>query len=143
MATREEIATALLAKLAATGAFVMYGRRLLGPESIPQNQTPALCLVDANELYESQARNLPSKRMLMLDAIVYVDVGSDVNAVPATPLNNALDAIDTALKADSGQGFCTLGGKVHSAKITGEVQKAPGDVTGKGLAIVPIEVLIP
>jgi hypothetical protein len=143
MATREDIANALLARLTVSGAFVLSGRRLLGPETIPKEQTPALFLIDANELYETQERNLPSKRMLGFDAVVYVDVGADVNAVPATPLNNALDAIDAALKPDGGQGFLTLGGKARSVKIVGEIEKAPGDVTGKGLAIVPIEVLIP
>jgi hypothetical protein len=143
MTTREDIANALLARLTSGGAFVMSGRRLLGPESIPQAQTPALFLLDSDELYESQARNLPSKRMLGFDAVVYVDVGADVNAVPATPLNNALDAIDAALKPDSGLGFVTLAGKAYSVKIVGVIEKAPGDVTGKGLAFVPIEVFIP
>jgi hypothetical protein len=144
MVSRETIITALFEKLAASGEFVTTGRRNRDPESIPTNQTPALLLVEHSEKYDVQSRNLPAKRIINLRAIIYTDVGDDDNAIPATIINNMLDGVDAALAPDSPQtGFCTLGGLAYSVKIDGDVIKAPGDVTGKGLAIVPIQILIP
>jgi hypothetical protein len=39
--------------------------------------------------------------------------------------------------------LCRLGGLVASLTINGEVIKAPGDISGKSLAIVPIRILLP
>ena len=143
-ASRETIINALFAKLSASSAFATAGRRNRDPESIPTSQTPALLLVEHSEKYIVQAIPLPSKRTINLRAIIYTDVGNDDNAIPATVVNNCLDAIDAALKPDDLQSQrCTLGGLAYSAKIEGDVVKAPGDVTGKGLAIVPIQILIP
>lgn len=143
-ASRETIINALFELLASSGEFKMTGRRNRDPESIPTEQTPALLLVEHSERYEIQSRNLPAKRFINLRAIIYTDVGDNDSAIPATIVNNMLDGVDAALIPDNPQsGFCTLGGLAYSVKIDGEVIKAPGDVTGKSLAIVPIQILIP
>jgi hypothetical protein len=144
MATREEIINALFNRLAASGPFKTVGRRNRDPESIPPCETPALMLVEHSEKNARPAPNLPPKRTMSLRAIIYSDVGCDENAIPASLVNNLLDAIDAALVPDDpSSNRCTLGGLVYSVVIEGDVIMAPGDVTGKGLAIMPIQILIP
>lgn len=144
MASRETIITALLAKLAAGGAFKTIGRRNRDPESIPTDETPALLLVKLSEKIERVSPNLSAKRVLNMMAYVYTDVGSDENAIPETPLNNALDSIEAALAPDDPtQNKCTLGGLVFYAQVEGDIDVGIDASSGKAIQSVPIRVLIP
>ena len=143
-ATREAITQALLSKLSNTGVFVTVARRNRDPESIPTSATPALFLLGHSETAHRKAGNLPPIRTLHFRALIYTDAGQSETVIPDAILNPLLDGIETALAPDNlVSGFCTLGGLVYSVRIEGETIKAPGDVSGKGLAIVPIEVVIP
>ncbi len=136
-ASREQIMTALLSRLAGSGEFATIGRRNRRPESIAAINTPALMLVEHSETYERPSPNQPPIRTLEVRAIVYCDVGQDENAIPSSIVNQLLDGIDSVMVPDSRMlGRCTLGGLVYSAMIDGDVIKAPGDVTGKSLAVV-------
>lgn len=144
MATREDIMTALLARLAGAWPFAMTGRRNRSPETFTAANSPALILVEHMERYEVESPSLPPKRALDVLALVYCDIGQDENAIPATVLNNILDGFDAALAPDShGHGRCTLGGRVHSCRIDGEIERSSGDMTGKAMAVVPIRIHIP
>jgi len=143
-ATREQVMTALLAKLGAAYAFGVVGRRLRDPNNIAVTSQPALFLLKHSEHYAARGPNMPSVRTLHLLAAVYISVGQDEAAIPDAVLNPIQDAIDAALAADDPtRNFCTLGGLVQSVKIVGEVTCAPGDITGRGLAMIPIDVIIP
>lgn len=144
MATREQAMTALLALLAATAQFVTIGRRNRDPESLSPAESPALFLVEHSENYDRKSRSLPAIRRLHVKAIFYNDSGDNTDVIPSTPINNALDSLDLALKPDSPMtGAFTLGGLVTSLMIDGEIEKAPGDVTGKSLAVVPLVIELP
>lgn len=141
--TREQVMVALLALLSGTGNFVTISRRNRSPESLGPALTPALFLLEDGEEYEIKSVSLPPIRHLLVSAIFYNDIGADQVAIPATAINNALDNLDAALAPTTPTGLTTLGGLAYSVKITGEVKKAPGDKTGKSLAIVPIRVIMP
>jgi hypothetical protein len=142
MATREQIMQALLLLLAGTGNFVTVGRRNNDPEGLGPSQTPALFLFEHSEEFHRPSANLPPVIKLKVLAIFYADTGPDVNAIPSAPVNNALDALQTALLPDNREtGFFTLGGLVYGLYVEGEIMKAPGDKTGKSLAIVPITII--
>lgn len=145
MATREQVMAALQTLL--TGAYSFSGgvtRRNQSPETIATPGNPALVLLTHHESYERQSPSLPYRRVMTVLAIVYIDVGTDPNAIPDTYLNNAQDAIDAVMKPDNPVvGRNTLGGLVYSAMIKDQVTRAPGDRTGKGLAIIPIEIILP
>jgi stage V sporulation protein SpoVS len=144
MPSREAVMTALLALLAGTGSFVTVSRRNRSPESIGPAQSPALMLVENSEEYEVVSNSIPPKRVLVVSAILYNDVGADLDAIPATAINNALDALDLALQPQTPSGLTTLPNNlVESVKISGEIVKAPGDRTGKSLAVVPIRIVLP
>lgn len=144
MTAREQAINALLAKLAATAEFATVGRRNRSPETIASVSTPALMLVEASEEYKRPSPSVPPIRTLRVSAIIYYDVGDNENAIPASVINPLLDGFDAALVPDDPiSGRCTLGGLVYSVLIEGEMLKAPGDVTGKGLAVVPIAIVLP
>ncbi len=140
--TREQALAALFAKLKASYAFGASTRRLVSPETIAAPGLPALVLVVQHEEYQQRPAQ-PPRRTIHALAILYIDTGSDPNAIPDAVLNPIQDAIDHALLPDDPTGRCTLGGLVYSVTIAGQVIKAPGDKSGKGLAIIPIEIVIP
>jgi hypothetical protein len=140
--SRDLIMQALLAKIVAGGYFAATGRRLkIWTEVAIQ---PACFLYEHGEMRTHQSSNLP-KDGLNVDIYVYVKTG-DPNAVPATLLDNALDAIDAALAptgADKIRNRQTLGGLVEHCFVDGRVVKDPGDLDGQGVAVVPIVILVP
>jgi hypothetical protein len=148
-ATREQIMEALQSRLQGimvngSAAFSAVTRRNVSPETIASPNNPALVLVKHHETYHRPSPAQPPRRTLTIMAIVYIDVGANVNAIPDAVLNPIQDAIDAALVPDNYQtGNCTLDGLVFSAMISGEVIAAPGDKTGKGLACIPIDIIIP
>ena len=144
MTTREQAIGALLTLLTSTGIFPKYGRRLRDTESIPAASTPALYIKTSHEEYERPNITLPPIRHIHVEAFIYIDVGTDENAVPDVVLNTINDQIDALMAPDDlRSGRLTLGGLVTSAMIRGKVERAAGDVTGKGVLIIPIEIVIP
>lgn len=143
-ATREQVLEALFAKLKAAYAFSAATRRNASPETLAPAGGSALALVVHHEDYHRPSSSVPPRRTLTALAIVYVNVGTDPNAVPDAVLNPIKDAIDAALKPDDPTtGRCTLGGLVFAAYLEGEVIQAPGDKLGQGLAVMPIKLVLP
>ena len=143
-ATRESILAALLAAVQATGYFTSTGRRARDPASVGPAQSPACFLVRSGEEIRKDSGAKPAVRILKVHAFVYNDVGANANAVPETVLNNAMEALESALGVDNfSLGACTLGGLVRAAYLSGEVVTAPAELTGKAMQIVPIEIVIP
>lgn len=143
MIRREAVYVALLDLLTTTGDFKLVSRRNRAPEQIGPALSPALFLFERGEHYDAPSPNVPTKRCLHVSACFYNDVGSDLNATPTTVINDALDALDAALKTHPVTGPQTLGGLVYSLKISGDTEGSPGDRDGRAVAIVPIEIVLP
>jgi hypothetical protein len=144
MTSRNEAVQAVFDLLTTKITFASKGRRLRDPKAIAPEQTPALMLVDHSEHFHRKSPSMPAMRELDLRAIVYTDVGDDENAIPGATINDLLDRIEDALAPDDvSTNCCTLSRRVASVMIDGEVIKAPGDITGKSLAIVPIRIVLP
>ena len=144
MATREAILEALLAVIASSGDFALTGRRNRAPETIGPSLSPAVFLVKALESWRRPSPSLPPIRTMTAKAFFYNDVGNDPNAIPEDVINNALDALDALLQPDNPvTGRFTLGGLVYSCMISGEAKFSAGEITGKSLGVVPIEIILP
>ena len=144
MTTREQAIGALLTLLTSTSIFPKYGRRLRDTESIPAASTPALYIKTSHEEYERPNIALPPIRHIFVEAFIYIDVSGDVNSIPDAVLDTLNDQIDVLMQPDDlRNNRLTLGGLVTSAMIKGKVERAAGDVTGKGVLIIPIEIVIP
>jgi hypothetical protein len=142
--TRKQISDALLARVVGTGAFVTTGKRNRDPESIPTASMPAAFVVKGSETNLHASRSLPNQRVLNFWIIIYTDAGGSETAVPMDMVDALLESIDAALVPDDPlTNACTLGGLAFSCRIKGETKHAPADVTGKGLALIPVEVIMP
>lgn len=141
-ATREQAMAACFLKLSAAWPFTLSTRRNAAPETLVHPGQTAFILVKEAEKIERRAVNIPAKVTLYLRALVYIDASDNPNAVPDSIINPIHDALDKALAPDSPNGCCTLGGLVFAAYISGEVFNAPGDRSGKGVASIPIEIIL-
>jgi len=144
--TREQIMAALLARLQAAYPFTVVGRRNVSPDTIAKPGQPALILLKQHEFIKN-ASDMPDMaiRTMTVLACCYFDASGDENAVPDTIINAMTQAIDDNLRKPDNMltRRVTLGGLCQSVKIAGQIDNAPGDQTGKGLAIIPIEIVIP
>jgi hypothetical protein len=145
-ASREDIMTALLALVAPVGRFKTSSRRNSKPEDMNPAQTPALFLIEhVDEWDRSAGYNQRPKRSMTVLAIIYFDAGDDQAVIPSSLVNPLIDQIEADIsKIDDAMAETqTLGGKVQAVLIDGPSQRASGDTTGKGLAIIPIRILLP
>lgn len=147
MATREAIIEALFNVLKASATFKTASRRNQDPEGLTPAETPALFLVEDSDSWDwiQSGYNNLAKRGMKLWVILYNSIDpSDVNTIPSSLINNALDSIEALFVPDDLiNNTFTLGKLVQACYIDGETQRAPGDITGKALAVVPIRILLP
>jgi hypothetical protein len=151
MASRKAVAAALLALLTASGAFPNSGRRLRKPEQAASPGRPGLYLIKPRETYRydsADQQGVPTVRLMEFLAVLYTDVGADETAVPADLIDDLLEVIDAALKPGTfdmlqNGGRLTLGGLAYSVRISGDPEFAPGDTQGKGMTVIPIQVVLP
>jgi hypothetical protein len=147
--TREQIMTALvtwLTPITAQGVPLKFvARRVRDPENVPATDRPCIYLVERGDEWEmdDKAPDTPAIRILIVAALIYTDVGTNENAIPATQLNYFIEAIENAFLPDDLGGSFTLGDTVRSAMIAGNGLRASGDTTSKSLAVVPIRIVIP
>ena len=137
---REQIANALLALLTGAGAPWNASGRLWRTWT-DARAYPAMFLRDGEEKWIAPRPNeLRRQVVLEFEAWLYVaKPGTDT--VPATALNQAVAAVDTALIAGPTQPLITLGGLVRHCWIEGELVKDSGEYSGTPTAMVPIKVL--
>jgi hypothetical protein len=100
------------------------------------------------EKYTRPGRGLPSKRILHALVWLYACDPQISGVVPATQLNNMVDAVEAAL-APAGtdlamQAVQTLGGLVSHRWIEGSIEYYEGlDTNGRSVAVIPVAMLIP
>jgi hypothetical protein len=147
-AVREPIYAALFNLVAeATGA-ATASRILRNPEDVQPSEMPALFLSQRPEKYAEPGRGLPPKRTLHALVWLYACDPQIAGVVPATQLNNMVDAVEAAL-APAGtdlamQGVQTLGGLVSHCWIEGNVEYYEGlDTNGRSVAVISVAILIP
>jgi hypothetical protein len=145
-AAREDVMTALATLLSSTLTplgLKSLSRRLVKPESITSAQSPCAFLVEMTDDYQRQSPALPPTRHMLADLYLYNDIGDDPNAIPSTPINQMLDALDVALKPTDPSQRLTLNGLVEYVLIEGQIERAMGELTGKAVAAVPLKIVLP
>lgn len=143
---REAAVTALLA--AVTGAFawgVPPSRRLKLWADVPKGTRPACFLFEGGNETHANTTSPIGRRTVEVRLFVYIDATSTTSP-PASQLNAIADALDAALApkgSDISTGRNTLGGAAYWARIEGSTLKAPGDLDGDGILVVPIKITLP
>lgn len=136
--TREPIYAALFAKVSGISGFSTISRRLKHWTDCEDAELPALFMAQAGEV-ATQKRGLPAKWSFLINLHIYVSSGADPNSSPAPALNALLDGLEAALRPDL-SGFCTLGGLVRNAWISGKIVTLEGILGGREVALVPVEI---
>ena len=140
---RESIISAAFALVVNSAAFVTASRRLQTWSSVADSDKPAIFFSERRETYNRSSEAVPQSVTLEVDIYIYIDSSLEQTVVPATTLNNLIDAVDTALAPNAITGLQTLGGLVSHCWIEGKVLKDAGDLDGNGVAIIPLKILVP
>lgn len=138
MINREQIYSALFAKLRAIPAFGTASRRLRHWDDVPAVDQPALFQTQKPEQPEQQP-GLPTKWTLAVDVYIYANTAGE--DPPAAIINPLIDSIEAAIAPDPVTNKCTLGGLVSHVWIDGEIQNDEGVLGDQAVAIVPIRIL--
>ena len=120
-------------------------RRLKMWDKIPPEMMPAYYQFErGTEAWDWKSNLINPKRAFELWEFFYV-TSSDEN--PGAPQVNAiLDAVDWALRAPAAldpTGRLTLGNLSFQARIKSVPIREPGDLTGTGIVVAQVEVIIP
>lgn len=122
--------------------FVTISRRSRSWQDVPTEEQPAAFLhqgIQKAVVLPSPAP--PTKWELHADFLIYVTAGGDPDASAAPLLNAAVDNIEKLLPI-GGPLVQNLGlPGVVEVRINGEVEYAEGNLTGQGIAIVPIRIV--
>lgn len=136
-------ATASRSAAPLTQGFQTASRRLA--RGFQEADMPALYLLDVAEQHPDRESSRPYLMLLYCELWIFSKAGSDPAGVPATAINNLIDAVEHALLPSGSQpggGMRqSLGLQgVHYCRIEGEVQKDPGHDGMLAGAIVPIRI---
>lgn len=140
--TREPIYAALFALLQTAigkAGVVTVKRGFKHFDDVNAADQPAVFMSQRAEVGAPQPRGMPSKWTLQVEVYIYAR-NDDTSLIAATPINNILDAITSALAAPI-DGVQTLGGLVAHCWIEGAIQIDEGTFGQQGVAIVPIHML--
>ena len=134
---REQIYSALFAKLQAVAGFVTVSRRLRHWDDVPQAEQPALFQAQKRESVSTEP-GLNPVWLLSLDLYIYARTGEDRDESPATVINPLVDAVLETLAPDPITNKQTLGGLVQHAWVEGTIETDEGVLGEQGVAIIPI-----
>ena len=116
-------------------------RRLKLWGDVPKSERPALFLTEQKDNVQRVGERMLPK--VTMNAMIFIYTDADASEIPITQINDLIDAIETALKPRFPYEEQTLGGLVSHCWIDGDITKDPGDLDGEGLAMIPINILIP
>lgn len=142
---RENIYAALFALISSQQVYAwkQTSRRLKLWTDVPVEYCPALFQYEGED--ESYTWSQMPNPVVTLRAKLFVYTKCPEPEIGATQLNNIMDALHGVLMPTAGpmlmSGKQTLGGLVQSCRISGNVDRTPGDIDGEGMLMVPIEIL--
>lgn len=128
-----------------TQGFQTASRRLAAPPE--EADMPAMYLLDNAEEHPPRESGRPYLAVISCDLVIFSTAGEDPGTVPASALNNLIDALEKALYptgSQPGGGLrqsLGLSGVLY-ARIEGEVQKDPGHDGRLAGASIPLRIAV-
>ena len=121
--------------------FVTFSRRLLPWDKVPAELQPAMFQQQVSETATVGGRGMPAWYLCKLDLHLYVNPGNDIDLIPSTVINPAIDAIE-ALLPGTGPVYQTFGlAGVSEIRINGEIMFYEGVLGPQAGAIIPIHII--
>ena len=139
--TREDVMSALYAKLTAGGAYKTIGRRLVLWTKVAEQ--PALFLRHVGDEVVPRPTGMPPKIVIECEVWLYANTGANPDISPEIAINGLLDTVEVSLQPAPGVNAQTLGGLVAHTWIEGKIDIHPGDLGGQAIAIIPVKMLVP
>jgi hypothetical protein len=137
---REDIYAALFAQIAAAPGLVTASRRLRHWSDVASSDLPALFLAQGKQMVGPPAAiGLPTR--WILEATVYLYVGTQGAVAPGTGLNPIVDAITGMFDPNGAAIPQTLGGLVEWARIEGTIETSEGMLGDVEVCMVPVRML--
>ena len=133
-------ATANALAVPLTTGFLTFSRRFKHWSQVTAQ--PALFLRDDNEELE-YINTIMQRQTIKAEVWIYSNAGQNPDAVPAIALNNLLDAVQSTFNPDGPRGIFTLGGLVEWCRLSGKIEKEPGDISGQAIAVADVEITVP
>jgi hypothetical protein len=140
---RETVYAALMSVLTANlpaNTFNIMSRRIQQVENVDPANMPALFQVQKEEDFVT-LKGVPSLRQFDASLVIYVDFGDDQNAIPSTPLNAKVTAVENALGPSAVNAFLQIGVPVSSCYINGKIEYYEGVLGNKCVAIIPVRIM--
>lgn len=137
---RETIYAALFSLVGSAAAFKTKSRRLRAWVDVPPDDQPALYQIQRVETPQT-ITGQPTRWLLEIDLAIYVNVGNDPSTAASQLLNPLLDTITGLFIPNGVSNVQTLGGLVHYARLSGQVQTDEGVLGAQAVAVIPIEIL--
>jgi len=126
--------------------FVTTGRYLIDLANLTRDQMPALFLCQHGERHV-KVHGLDAKRTMDASLVAYAWTPAQSQLLPATLLNNCMDALDLLFEyPNNPSNVQTLGGLVDHVQINGEVVIVEGQLaTGENgsVMVVPLQIMLP
>jgi hypothetical protein len=137
---RETVFQALFDLVSQAPGFVTRSRRWVPWSNCPASLQPALYQAQSNQRADEQAATGLTRWTLHAWLMIYNRIGADPAAIPSTPLNQLVDAVENVLQAPCGEKQ-TLGGLVTQCSIVGDVLIDEGVLDQQGIAMLPIVII--
>lgn len=142
MIALEPIYAALWAKITPLPGVNYFTRRPVVPQNLADGQFPAVMLnqLEIDALCDGSGQGITFT--IPVEILIYVNTGSDPNAVPTVALNGFIDEVRAAIQPLGPPGMLqTLGGLVQSVYVNGKIEVFEGNQGVFGIAILPITIL--
>ena len=140
---REPIHSALFTLVQSCASFKVASRILKHWTDVNDADMPAIFQAHKNDVPTYLGKDFPPKWTMNFDLYIYVNTKGDPSVSPAQVMNPILDALETALGGKPNAYTQTLGGLVSHCRIAGQTQTDEGTLGELGVAIVPIEIVVP
>ena len=144
MSYRETIASTLLTFLATASGVTASSRRFTAFDEVATGDYPYLILMQDREVIDpsqQQAGAFVAEHRMQFKVLLYALGDGTEQAIPATAMNNMLDAIETALRPVGMLRTQNLGlNYVLWTVINGTIEYDGGAYGNYGVAVIPIEV---
>lgn len=139
--TREPIYAALFAMISSNTLLKIKSRKFRHFSDVDAADQPALFQVQTREV-PITVTGQPTQWKLMVDLYLYANSG-ETDTPPSSQINLILDAITNLFDPNPISAKQTLGGLVHYVRVSGSIETDEGLLGPQGIAIIPIEILVP
>lgn len=142
-ASRNQILDKVLAFFQGVAPIKIASRKLRMWTNVDESELPALFMLKTGEDVQ-QVEGMPPMITFDIELFIYTWANPQVeDPPPSAVMQDVLDAVYKALAPPPIVGRQTLGGLVSHCWVEGKTIEVPGDLEGKGVAIVPLRILIP